>query len=194
MFGSTKRAKRLGIATALSLSLAFMPTLASAASESTITNITNATETRASITDARTANSATDFRIEIVRGSNINLVSTQSRVPIQIRNNYDTDVKVLIWARPSNARIAMPKAIAFTAPANTTSNATIPVEAIANGEVRLNVWLTSFSGVPIGHPTVLNMTVQRDIEGSILIGFFAVVGTLGFIGGRRMLKRRREVN
>lgn len=171
-----------------------MPTLASAASASTSTNITNATETRAAITDARTANSATDFRIEIVRGSNINLVSTQSRVPIQIRNNYDTDVKVLIWARPSNARIAMPKAIAFTAPANTTSNATIPVEAIANGEVRLNVWLTSFSGVPIGHPTVLNMTVQRDIEGSILIGFFAVVGTLGFIGGRRMLKRRSEVN
>jgi hypothetical protein len=174
------------MATALSLGLAFMPSLATSASASTFAN--------AVITDARTANSATDFRIEIVRGSNINLVSTQSRVPIQIRNNYDTDVKVLIWARPSNARIAMPKAIAFTAPANTTSNATIPVEAIANGEVRLNVWLTSFSGVPIGHPTVLNMTVQRDIEGSILIGFFAVVGTLGFIGGRRMLKRRREVN
>lgn len=153
-----------------------------------------ATNLATSVTDARSTNSATDFRIEIVRGSNINLVSTQSRVPIQIRNNYDTDIKVLIWARPSNARIAMPKAIAFTAPANTTSNATIPVEAIANGEVRLNVWLTSFSGVPIGHPTVLNMTVQRDIEGSILIGFFVVVGTLGFIGGRRMLKRRREVN
>lgn len=144
-------------------------------------------------TAATTTPGTTDFRIQIIRGSNINLVSTQSRVPIQIRNQYDTDVKVLIWSRPSNLRVTMPKAIAFTAPANTTSNATIPVEAIANGEVRLNVWLTSFSGVPIGHPTVLNMTVQRDIEGSILIGFFAVVGTLGFIGGRRMMRRRREV-
>jgi len=139
-----------------------------------------------------TVSHATDWRIHIVRGSNINLVSTASRVPVQIRNDYDTDIRVLIWSRPSNLRITMPKAIAFTAPANTTSNATIPVEAIANGEVRLNVWLTSFSGVQIGRPTVLNMSVERDIEGSIVIGFFVVVGALGYIGGRRMILRKRQ--
>ena len=139
-----------------------------------------------------TVSHSTDWRIHIVRGSNINLVSTASRVPVQIRNDYDTDMRVLIWSRPSNLRVAMPKAIEFTAPAKTTSNATIPVEAIANGEVRLNLWLTSFSGVPIGRPTVLTMSVERDIEGSVLIGFFVVVGALGYIGGRRMILRKRE--
>ncbi len=132
-----------------------------------------------------------DFEISIVPGSHINLVSTASRVPIQIRNNYDTDIRIFIWVRPSNLRVKMPKVFEFTAPAATTSNAAIPVEAIANGEVRLNVWLTSFSGVKIGKTTKLEMSVQRDVEGSVLIAFFVVITALGAIGTSRMLKRKQ---
>ena len=132
-----------------------------------------------------------EFEIAIVPGSHINLVSSASRVPIQIRNDYDTDIRIFIWVRPSNLSVKMPKVFEFTAAANTTSNAAIPVEAIANGEVRLNVWLTSFSGVKIGKSTNLEMTVQRDVESSILIGFFVVVGALGVIGTKRMLKRKK---
>lgn len=132
-----------------------------------------------------------EFEISIVPGSHINLVSSASRVPIQIRNDYDTDIRIFIWVRPSNLSVKMPKVFEFTAAANTTSNAAIPVEAIANGEVRLNVWLTSFSGVKIGKSTTLEMTVQRDVEGSILIAFFLVVGALGMIGTSRMLKRKK---
>lgn len=132
-----------------------------------------------------------EFEISIVPGSHINLVSSASRVPIQIRNDYDTDIRIFIWVRPSNLSVKMPKVFEFTAAANTTSNAAIPVEAIANGEVRLNVWLTSFSGVKIGKSTTLEMTVQRDVEGSILIAFFLVVGALGVIGTSRMLKRKK---
>lgn len=132
-----------------------------------------------------------EFEISIVPGSHINLVSSASRVPIQIRNDYDTDMRIFIWVRPSNLSVKMPKVFEFTAAANTTSNAAIPVEAIANGEVRLNVWLTSFSGVKIGKSTNLEMTVQRDVEGSILIAFFLVIGVLGVIGTNRMLKRKK---
>ena len=132
-----------------------------------------------------------EFEISIVPGSHINLVSSASRVPIQIRNGYDTDIRIFIWVRPSNLSVKMPKVFEYTAAANTTSNAAIPVEAIANGEVRLNVWLTSFSGVKIGKSTNLEMTVQRDVESSILIGFFVVVGALGVIGTNRMLKRKK---
>ena len=174
------------VATSLALLLALAPAVTGSANASEVAPLRE-------VSVHNTA-SATDWRIHIVRGSDINLVATASRVPIQIRNDYDTDIRVLIWSQPSNLRVTMPKAIAFTAPANTTSNATIPVQAIANGEVRLNVWLTSFSGVRLGHPEVLNMSVQRDIEGSILIGFFVVVGTLGFMGARRMMRRRAEAN
>jgi hypothetical protein len=132
-----------------------------------------------------------EFGISIVPGSQINLVSTASRVPIQIRNDYDTDIRIFIWVRPSNLSIKMPRIFEFTAPASTTSNAAIPVEAIANGNVSLQVWLTSFSGVKIGKRTNIDMTVQRDVEGSILFAFFVVVGTLGVIGTSRMLKRKK---
>lgn len=142
-------------------------------------------------TQTVTSQTLPEFEISIVPGSHINLVSTASRVPIQIRNGYDTDIRIFIWVRPSNLSVKMPKVFEFTAAANTTSNAAIPVEAIANGEVRLNVWLTSFSGVKIGKSTNLEMTVQRDVESSILIAFFVVVGALGVIGTNRMLKRKK---
>ena len=35
------------------------------------------------------------------------------------------------------------------------------------------------------------MTVQRDVESSILIAFFVVIGALGVIGTNRMLKRKK---
>ena len=172
------------------LSLMFAP---SAASASALVNPGVGSPVSAASVQPKDSSSTTDFDIKIVKGSNINLVATASRVPVQIRNNYDSDIRVLVWSRPSNLRVTMPKTVAFTAPANTTSNVMIPVEAIANGEVRLNVWLTSFSGVPIGHPAVLNMTVQREVEGSLLVGFAAVVIGLGVIGARRMMKRRKVV-
>ena len=162
----------------------------SAASASPIESVTKPASIQAAVT-ARSANTVTDFDIKIVKGSNINLVATASRVPVQIRNNYDSDIRVLVWTRPSNLRVTMPKTVAFTAPANTTSNVMIPVEAIANGEVRLNVWLTTFSGVPLGHPAVLSMSVQREVEGSLLVGFALVIVTLGVVGARRMMKRRK---
>jgi hypothetical protein len=142
-------------------------------------------------TTTAVSQSLPEFEISIVPGSHINLVSSASRVPIQIRNDYDTDIRIFIWVRPSNLSVKMPKVFEYTAAANTTSNAAIPVEAIANGEVRLNVWLTSFSGVKIGKSTNLEMTVQRDVESSILIAFFVVIGALGVIGTSRMLKRKK---
>jgi hypothetical protein len=35
------------------------------------------------------------------------------------------------------------------------------------------------------------MTVQREVEGSLLVGFALVIVTLGVVGARRMMKRRK---
>ncbi len=185
--GGLRPAFRRALAVLSALILLVVPSVASASQlEITVASANSLTEQ-----PARSSSTVTDFDIRIIKGSNINLVATASRVPVQIRNDYDSDIRILVWSRPSNLRVTMPKTVAFTAPANTTSNVMIPVEAIANGEVRLNVWLTSFSGVPLGHPAVLNMTVQREVEGSLLVGFAAVVVGLGVIGARRMMKRRK---
>ena len=129
--------------------------------------------------------------VRIVPGSKINLVSSQSRVPISIRNDYGVEVRVFLWAKPVALWLEMPQTTEVTIPANTTINATVPITAIANGSAEVRVYLTSFSGVRIGPTVWLRLQVERDVEPAILVTFSAIVVVLGVIGGRRMLARRR---
>jgi len=132
-----------------------------------------------------------DFGVRVVPGSKINLVSSQSRLPIKLRNDYQTEVRLFVWTQPDSLWITMPSATEVTVPAQTTITATVPIEAVANGDTRVNVYLTSFTGVRMGTSTWMYIHVERDIEPAILGGFFVVVGVLGAIGGRRMIRRRR---
>jgi hypothetical protein len=76
-------------------------------------------------------------------------------------------------------------------PANSTLNATVPVQAVANGDVTLNVWLTSFSGVRIGNKLSIEMTVLGNFEAIAIgsLGSFVVV--LLVVGIIRTLRRRK---
>jgi hypothetical protein len=112
-------------------------------------------------------------------------------VPILVRNNYDTEVRVLIHVATSNLRVRLPKVTAVTIPANSTVNATVPVQAVANGNVTLNVWLTSFSGVRLGDNTRISMNVLGNFEAIAIGSLSAVVAALLVFGTLRMLRRRR---
>ena len=143
------------------------------------------------VSASASAASTDNFDVQIVKGSNINLVSQDSRVPILVRNNYDTEVRVLIHVATSNLRVRLPKVTAVTIPANSTVNATVPVQAVANGNVTLNVWLTSFSGVRLGDNTRISMNVLGNFEAIAIGSLSAVVAALLVFGTLRMLRRRR---
>lgn len=140
---------------------------------------------------AAAADKTNVYDVEIVKGSQINLVSQDSRVPILIRNNYNTEVRVLIHVATSNLRVRLPKVTAVTVPANSTINATVPVQAVANGDVTLYVWLTSFSGVRIGENADVEMHVLGNFEAIAIGSLVAVVALLLVVGTVRMLRRRR---
>jgi hypothetical protein len=129
--------------------------------------------------------------VYIVPGSKINLVSSESRFPIQVRNDYDTEVRVLVWVHPTVLWLTTPEAVEITVPANTTVNAKVPVTALSNGKAVVEVRLTSFSGVPLGGTVYKYFSVQPGVEPFILGGFIITVGVLGWVGTRRMLKRSR---
>ena len=175
--------------TLLALALGFGSTAASAApvnsASATAVQSVHATSNSRSLIDL------SDFGVRIVKGSRINLVSSQSRLPIKIRNDYETEVRVYVWTQPDVLWISMPKATQVTIPAMTTITATVPIEAIANGQTKINAYLSSFSGVRLGTSVWIDIRVERDIEPAILATFFVVVGVLGYIGGRRMIRRRR---
>ena len=131
------------------------------------------------------------YDVKVIKGSNINLVSQASRVPVLIQNNYDTEVRVLVHVSTSNLRVRLPEATSVTIAPNSTVNAVIPVQAVANGDVELNVWLTSFSGVRLGEDTVITMHVLGNAEAIGLISMGSLVLLLLVVGSIRMIRRRR---
>lgn len=143
------------------------------------------------ISSSASASGNDSYDVQIVKGSNINLVSQDSRVPILVRNNYNTEVRVFIHVTTSNLRVRLPKVTAVTIPANSTVNATVPVQAVANGNVSLKVWLTSFSGLRIGENMTISMNVLGNYEAIAIGSMSFLVAALFVVGTLRMLRRRR---
>ena len=132
--------------------------------------------------------------IYIVPGSEINLVSRSSNIPIQIKNTFASDVVVHVHVRPTNARVSVPIAVAVKVPGETTVTAKIPVDAVANGKVLLRAWIETFSGVQIGKAVVLSMNVNADIELTMLLGFGGAVMLLFAIGLVRTVRKNKKLH
>ena len=130
--------------------------------------------------------------IRIVPGSVINLVSSESKVPVRIQNDFDSEIRVHVHMKPSNPRVTVPQAVEVIVPASSGINAQVPVKAIGNGKVFLIVWLTTFSGIRLGPNSNLQMNVNAGIETVMLIVFAGLIASLGTVGGLRTRSKLRR--
>jgi len=129
--------------------------------------------------------------IKIVPGSTIHLVSRSSKLPVSIQNDFPTEIRVQVHVAPTNLSALIPAAIEVTVPANTTYVAQVPVTAIADGNVVLHAWLTTFSGLSLGEPVNLNLTINAEVEDSLIGGFAVAVAALLVVGVVRTVRKRR---
>jgi hypothetical protein len=134
--------------------------------------------------------------IHIVPGSVINLVSSESKVPVRIQNDFDSEIRVHVHMLPSNPRVTVPNAVEVVVPASSGINAQVPVKAIGNGKVFLIVWLTTFSGIRLTPNSNLQMNVNAEIEAAMLIVFASLIvslGTVGVLRTRSKLRRKAKL-
>jgi hypothetical protein len=132
--------------------------------------------------------------VYIVPGSDINLLARTSNVPVQIKNAFDSDVRVFLYSKPTNPRIVVARVVEVEIPGGTSVTAKVPVEAVANGVVVLRVWLTTFSGVKIGKESLLQINVNADVELALLLSFGGgVLVLLSFGVARTVSKSRRKL-
>ena len=129
--------------------------------------------------------------VYLLRGSEINLVARESKVPVAIRNTFDSDVRVHVHVNPSNPRVIVPSSVEVVVPAGETVNAQVPVKAVAQGKVFLIVWLTTFSGIRLTKNNYIQMHVEPDIEFALLASFASVVVALVVVGAIRTVRRRK---
>ena len=131
------------------------------------------------------------FAIKILPGSTIHLVSHSSQLPISIQNNYPVEIRVQVHVAANSLNALFPGVVEVTVPANTTYVAQVPVTAIADGTVGLKAWLTTFSGLSMGEPVDLMLTINADVESSLIGGFLILVAGLLVAGVIRTVRKRR---
>ena len=133
--------------------------------------------------------------VEIVPGSNINLVARDSRIPVTVKNNTDEAVTVVVKGKPTSFRLEVLADAEILIPPQSSAVAELPVTALANGPVQIAVWVEQKSGERVGEDVIVDVNVAYDVELFLLVtlgvAMFALI-IIGVIRTAIKLGRRRE--
>ncbi len=130
--------------------------------------------------------------VDIVSGSEINLVSREATLPVVVTNTYEGRARVLVHMVSGSPKLQVGnKVVQLSIPAGETMNAQFPVSAIGSGEVTMITWLTSLSGVEIGPRVSIKLRVYPDIENVAIVLFLGLVAALTVVGVIRTMRKRR---
>ena len=133
--------------------------------------------------------------VEIVPGSNINLVARDSRIPVTVKNNTDEAVTVIVKGTPTSFRLEVLADAEVLIPPQSSAIAELPVTALANGPVQIAVWVEQKSGERMGEDVIVDVNVAYDVELFLLVTFGVAMFALIIVGVIRTaikLGRRRE--
>lgn len=136
------------------------------------------------------ASAVDTYAIKVVNASDINMVAKESRLPILIRNDYDSRAHVLVHIVADNARVTLPEATEAVVPGFSTYTVKVPVSAISSGDVTLSVWLTSMNGIRLTPNKTITMHINSSLELTMLISLGALVVLLAAAGVWRTLRKR----
>ena len=131
-------------------------------------------------------------QVFIVPGSDINMVSRESKVPVSVQNDYDRPVRIRVHAKTTNASLNVQEYVSLTVPANSRKDALVPVTAIASGSFTVKVWVTTFTDLRLGETTEIKLTANPDIELFLLFGFAGLILILLALGVTRMRRRKQN--
>ncbi len=131
--------------------------------------------------------------VRIPEGSVINFPLEKGNLPIAVTNDLDFPVTVYVTVQPARAILAvLNDRVELKIEANSQSKASVPVQSIANGEVRTTVSLASATGVRISTPTSVDLNVQAGWETAATVVLAIVVVLLFGAGITRSVLRWRK--
>jgi Family of unknown function (DUF6049) len=131
-------------------------------------------------------------QVYIVAGSDINMVSRESKVPVSVQNNYDRPIRVRVHAISQDPAVNVQEYVSVRIPANSRKDALLPISVISSGEFKIKVWVTTFTDIRLGKSKEIKLTANPDIELAILFGFGTLIAGLLAMGSYRMISRRRQ--
>ncbi|MEO6941816.1 MAG: DUF6049 family protein [Terrimesophilobacter sp.] len=139
------------------------------------------------------ANDALRSSVYIPESSQINLLQEKGNLYIAVRNELDFPITVYLTVQPERAILdVLDTHVELKIEANSQAKASIPVQSIANGEVRTRVTLTSASGEAISTPTFIVLNVQAGWETAAAVVLAILVVAIFGAGIWRTVLRRRK--
>ncbi|MCU1514866.1 MAG: hypothetical protein JWO10_1956, partial [Microbacteriaceae bacterium] len=131
--------------------------------------------------------------VSIASTSSFVLTSSRSNLPITVANKLPWPVTVYVTLRsPTGVLNVVDSRVALTLEADSQAKALVPVESLANGDVRVRASLSSSTGVTVGSSSAFDVDVQAGWEtlATALVAV-GVVGVFGFGIWRTVAKRRK---
>lgn len=127
--------------------------------------------------------------LSVDTGTDINLISTGSEIPLTVRNRLSQDAHVLIQLVPDNPRLQAKEAIPVTVPAGGSQQVRVPVTAVGSGNVQVQVNILTAAHKPAAHSGSFTVRVRADWEN---LGTAVVVGLLVLILGAGIIRTVRR--
>ena len=147
----------------------------------------------AAIAEHLAATSELTSLVQVGERSQLLLLADRQTLPIPIVNGLAQPITVVVTVDPDRPILAIEdRFVELTIEPNSQANALIPVQAVTNGTVRIEVTVASTSGVAVGGAKSVEVVVNAGWETPIFVVFASAVVLL-FVGGivRNIVRRRR---
>ena len=130
--------------------------------------------------------------VRIEQGSSITVLSDRTDVPITLRNDLRSTVRVQLVVSPQRAIIRVDEpVINVTIPAESSLRVSVPITALASGTVPVSLSLQSVGGDALSEPFDLSVTIRAGWENVITGVLAALIGIVFAVGIYRAVQKRR---
>lgn len=131
--------------------------------------------------------------VRVEESSTLNLRSFTGNLPIMVSNELPYPATVYVTVTANTAILdVLESRVPVTVEANSQARALIPVRSIANGDVLLQVSLSSAMNVPISTPSFISTNVQAEWETAFTLVVVIVLFVVFVLGLVRTITRRRR--
>jgi hypothetical protein len=152
-------------------------------------------ERQAAVDQALAQMAAAVPELEVVTGSDVNLISQDGRIPVTVTNPSQLAVTNLVVSlNPSTRAIRPEGTVTVNIEPGGTVTARVPVHALANGAFEVAVELSNTAGQAVAEPAIITMRVRAEWEDwvtAIFTGGFALIMIYGLV--TTVHKRRQQV-
>ena len=130
--------------------------------------------------------------IEVFSGSTKNLLAKSANLPVTVKNHLQQDAVVWLKLRSSSGRLLTGERQEVALPARRSTVVQVPVQAVANGDVEIQVQLFSPRGALLSTSTSVEVRVLSDWENRGLIAGGVLLALLLLVGLVRGVRRGRR--